>query len=417
MALPVALQAQFTYTSDNGLLTITGYTGTNTAVTIPDVIDSQPVNIIGTWAFAYNTGLTSVTVPNSATAIEEWAFYGCTLFSVGIGNNVTNIDNNAFYSCTNLVSVTMGNSVRIIGNSTFAGCTNLGSITIPASVTSIGNSAFAGCTALTNVYFLGNTPTIGSSVFNGDTNATVYHIPGTTGWTLSFGNRPTALGNPLAPQSQFNYTTNSGAITISRYIGADGAVTIPEKINNLPVTSIGIGAFAYNAGLVSIKIPNSVTNISDWAFYSCAHLTTVTMGNGVVRMGESAFNRCVGLKSFYFHGSPPVLGPSVFVGVKGAMVNYMPEATGWGDTFGGFPTQLWNPVLLSRDGNVGVVNNQFGFNIIGNSNLVVVVEACTNLANATWSVAGTTTLDGSTFHFIDPLWDNYPARIYRLRTP
>src|ERR1019366_359508 len=36
LALPAAVQAQFTYTTNNGTITITGYTGTGGAVTIPD---------------------------------------------------------------------------------------------------------------------------------------------------------------------------------------------------------------------------------------------------------------------------------------------------------------------------------------------------------------------------------------------
>lgn len=417
LALPATLQAQFNYTTDKGLINITGYTGASTAVTIPDVIDGHRVNSIGTWAFAYNTALISVTVPNSVTTIEEWAFYGCSLVSVTIGNNVTNIDDNTFYNCPNLVAVAIGNNVTTIGNSTFAGCTNLVSVTIPRSVTTIGTSAFAGCTRLTSLYFLGNAPGIGSSVFNGDTSATVYHIPGSIGWTLSFGGRPTALGNPLTPQTQFNYTTNNGTITITSYTGAGGAVIIPEKIYNLPVTAIGISAFFGSANLTSVTIPNGVTAIPDWTFYHCTHLTTVTIGNSVASIGESAFNGCVSLTSLYFHGNAPTLGKSAFAYVANAILNYYPGTTGWGTTFAGLPAQLWNPQILTPDDSLGVRTNQFGFNITGNSNLVVVVEACTNLANPSWSVAGTTTLTGGTFHFTDPLWTNYPARFYHLRTP
>ena len=44
---------------------------------------------------------------------------------------------------------------------------------------------------------------------------------------------------PAAVQAQdFTYTTNNGAITITGYTGPGGAVTIPDMINGLPVTSI-----------------------------------------------------------------------------------------------------------------------------------------------------------------------------------
>jgi hypothetical protein len=64
----------------------------------------------------------------------------------------------------------------------------------------------------------------------------------------------------------------------------------------------------------------------------------------------------------------------------------------------------------------GVQTNRFGFTITGTSNLVIVVEACTNLANPAWSPAGTNTLIDGSSYFSDPHWTNYPARFYRLHS-
>jgi hypothetical protein len=60
---------------------------------------------------------------------------------------------------------------------------------------------------------------------------------------------------------------------------------------------------------------------------------------------------------------------------------------------------------------------QFGFTITGANNLVIVVEASTNLANPAWIPVGTNTLTGGSFYFSDPRWTNHPARFYRLRSP
>jgi hypothetical protein len=89
----------------------------------------------------------------------------------------------------------------------------------------------------------------------------------------------------------------------------------------------------------------------------------------------------------------------------------------WGLTFAGVPAVLWNPQAQTGDGSFGVRTNRFGFNITGTSNLVVVVEACTDLANPAWSPVGTNTLTGGSSYFSDPQWTNYPARFYRLRSP
>ena len=73
---------------------------------------------------------------------------------------------------------------------------------------------------------------------------------------------------PAVVQAQFNYTTDNGTITITGYTGPGGAIVIPDTINGLPVTSIGVGAFA-STSLTSVTIPNSVTSIGLDAFSSC----------------------------------------------------------------------------------------------------------------------------------------------------
>src|ERR1035441_3096584 len=89
LALPAAVQAQFYYTTINGTITITGYTGSGGAVTIPSTITGLPVTSIGWLAFGYDYSLTSVTIPNSITNIGDDAFFYCTgLTSVTIGTNV-----------------------------------------------------------------------------------------------------------------------------------------------------------------------------------------------------------------------------------------------------------------------------------------------------------------------------------------
>ena len=49
---PAVAQAQFTFATNNGTITITGYTGPGGAVTIPDTTNGYPVTSIGDYAFA-----------------------------------------------------------------------------------------------------------------------------------------------------------------------------------------------------------------------------------------------------------------------------------------------------------------------------------------------------------------------------
>jgi hypothetical protein len=84
------------------------------------------------------------------------------------------------------------------------------------------------------------------------------------------------------------------------------------------------------------------------------------------------------------------------------LLYYLPGTTGWYTPFGGVPAMLWNPQVQS----FGVRTNQFGVTITGSTNLVIVVEACTNLANSPWFPAGTNTLTGGSSYFSDPNWTN-----------
>jgi hypothetical protein len=138
----------------------------------------------------------------------------------------------------------------------------------------------------------------------------------------------------------------------------------------------------------SLTIPKSVTSIGDFAFLNDYLLNTV-----------------------YFEGNAPSLGSSVFDDTL--TVYFLPGTTGWTTPFGGMPAVLWNPQAQT----LGVRTNKFGFNIIGSSNLVIVVEACTNLANPAWTPVGTNTLTGGSSYFSDSQWTNYPGRFYRLRSP
>jgi hypothetical protein len=73
--------------------------------------------------------------------------------------------------------------------------------------------------------------------------------------------------------------------------------------------------------------------------------------------------------------------------------------------------------VQSAGASFGVRTNQFGFNINWASGQTVVVEACTDLANPTWTPVGTNTITDSASYFSDPQWMNYPTRLYRIRSP
>jgi hypothetical protein len=99
---------------------------------------------------------------------------------------------------------------------------------------------------------------------------------------------------------------------------------------------------------------------------------------------------------------------------------YLPGTAGWGPAFDILPTALWllpNPVILNNNPDFGLQTKGFGFVISWATNIPVVVEACTGLVNPVWSPISTNILTGGSSYFSDPEWTNYPARLYRLRSP
>ena len=70
-------------------------------------------------------GLTSITIPDSVTSIEQYAFYDCkNLTSITIGNGITTLGRLVFSGCSNLTSVVYRGNVLIPGY-IFDGCTKI----------------------------------------------------------------------------------------------------------------------------------------------------------------------------------------------------------------------------------------------------------------------------------------------------
>ena len=73
------------------------------------------------------------------------------------------------------------------------------------------------------------------------------------------------------------------------------------------------------------------------------------------------------------------------------------------------------PEILVNYPSFGIVSGRFGFSISGESNLQVVIEACTSLATPVWVPLRTNILSGLPSYFSDGAWSNYPGRYYRAR--
>jgi hypothetical protein len=276
--------ADFTYVTNNGAVTITGYVGAGGNVTIPDTLNGYPVTSIGANAFLNVSGMTNVV----------------------FGSGVTSIGDHAFDSCSGLTSVT-----------------------IPASVTNLGTFAFENCVNLSQAFFQGNAPwvdggagSVDSTVFGGE-SGTAYYLTGMNGWGATYGGWPTASSG-YNPAADFTFYTNVNAITITGYTGTNSNISIPAAITGYPVMAIDDYAFEECYTLKSVTIPGSVTSIGHAPFYDCYNLTNIAVNAAnpnYASAGGVLFDKtmttlieCPGgmAGSYAIPGSVTVIGDSAF---------------------------------------------------------------------------------------------------------
>jgi hypothetical protein len=319
----------------------------------------------------------SYVIPDTVTNIGDSAFNGCTnLAGVVILTRVKNIGASAFASCSGLTNAVIGTNVTTIEDEAFYFCSSLRTVGIPAGVTNIGNAAFADCGSLTNI----------------------------------------------AVDAHNAYYSSSNGFLFDKHYNT--LIQVP-------------GGFAGN-----YIVPNSVTNIGYTAFYGCSELANVTMSTNVTSVGLGSFAGCYNLKSLFFKGNAPSItiytnskygapglipafpmfphgpgpGPGFLEPIYPPLVYYLPGTQGWGSTFLGLPSVPWDLQVQTSGGSLGVRTNRFGFNITGSSNVIIVVEACTNLSKPDWRPVQTNALNNGAAYFSDPQWTNYPGRFYRFRS-
>lgn len=361
-------------------------------IVIPETITYEgttyTVTAIGTDAFSYSPGLTSVHMPNTVKKIGDYAFwYAKAMTTVNISDSVTSIGRMAFDSCpllesvhipsavtfigqwgfmgcTGLTSITVAednpkfdsredcnaiietasnkliagcrntvipSSVTYIGDAAFYNCAELMSVTLPEGLTTIGNGAFRNCIGLSEVTFPESLKTIYNSSFMGCSGISTLHIPKYVNridnWAFAECSGLTSI-TVASENYHFDSRDNCNAI-IDSYrdeliVGCQNTV-IPNTVD-----SINGEAFYRCTGLRSIHIPSSIKAIAHDAFYGCSNLTAITVAeeNPVFDSRENC-NAIIETEGNVLHtGIITTVIPSTVTAIGNYAFNGLTELTG-----------------------------------------------------------------------------------------
>ena len=306
-----------------------------TAVNIPTTVSYQGKDLnvteIGMYTFAIcTTGITTVSIPEGVTCINDYAFYGCEMLAdVNFPNSVERIGIDAFGYCYAIKALTFGSGLKTIGDRAFSSCRSFTTLTIPDNVERIGGEAFSGCKGLKSVTIGSGATSIGNYAFTScnrleeitvsPENPTYCSADG----VLFNKDKTTLIKYPTAKTGDYVVPSNVTEIERGAFYDCVGltAVTLPEGL-----ISIGLTAFSHCIGLKEVVIPNSVTSIGKTAFAVCSGLTKLTIGSGVTTIGSTAFLSCPVLTTIYNYAvTPQEVDAMTFLSGAPVCTLYVPE--------------------------------------------------------------------------------------------
>jgi len=272
--------------------------------------------------------ITSVTLGNDVTSLEDDAFDGCsslTVINVAKGNSNFNSisgmlvdkDNTTVIKCPpGVTTATIPNSVTAVCNYAFNGCDKLTSISLTTKVSSIGNYSFKNCSMLTSISIPNSILFIGSNAFSGCSKLTSLSLE--SDYSVS------VLKSDAFPLSQITSVTLGNEVTsveVGSFDGCSSLTVINVANDNSHYSSVDGMLVDKNEttivtcpqGKINVTIPNSTTTVGDYAFFRCNKLTLITVPESVVSIGRGAFSECHEL--YYINVSDDNMGYSSINGL------------------------------------------------------------------------------------------------------
>ena len=287
------------------------------------------VTCIKTEVFRSQKNLVQVTIPDSVSTIEPFAFSFCTnLVQITLPNNLLKIDTNLFNHCENLKEITIPESVSSIEECAFSNCSSLSKIVISSNVSYIGHSAFNECNSLIEITLPNSAVTLGRYVFSNCTNLTSVALSNTL-QSIDFG---TFVGcynlASVAVGGEYYHIDKNCLIETKakKLIAAWGVFSIPA---NESVTKIGSGAFGACSGLTELTLPRNIEVIEARSFWGCKSIKHLILSQNNMEIGEEVVTGCKNLTDITIPGNITKIDPIAFKGVEGIKIHYNGTCSQW----------------------------------------------------------------------------------------
>ena len=222
-------------------------------------------------------------VPEGVTTVGNSAFYDGLISEIQLPTTLTTIADSAFSGATNLESADIPNSVRTIGSNAFNG-TGLYSVRLLGPNVTLGNASFAQMRQL-------NTVEIGSGVTD-IPNSAFYNNFSYSITSLTLGNNIRTIGFASFVGAGISTLDIPNSVTEIGERAFENTASLISVNFGANLQSIGPGAFQQSvpvSNLTEIVIPDSVTEIGSAAFYNRSALTRTSIGEGVLTVGPLIF--------------------------------------------------------------------------------------------------------------------------------
>ena len=276
------------------------------------------VKSIGWASFSACEKLKELTLPNSLETIGAYAFYECrSLTAITIPDSVTDLGAGAFFECEELVSVKLSDNITELKSDkdehttptpyygTFGKCLSLKEIILPEKLEKIGEGSFDACCSLEKIHIPKNVKEIGNAAFR----------TAKVSYRFKIGDDPDSCLEEITVDNANSYFCSMDGVLYNKEcnkiiqypLGRDESVfVVPES-----VIFIGDSAF-YDSSICEITFLGNIEEIEDEAFWCCRNLTGIELPQSLKRIGIDAFGN-IKFKNIVIPESVDEIGWGAFV--------------------------------------------------------------------------------------------------------